>query len=120
MKNEKFAGCWKLVEFEYHRPNGEVVYPLGKDPIGSLIYHSHFSPYGGRVAARLGSGVGRASCGPARAKLAHDPSDCNCTAAASIEQRRLISAVGGAMIARAGRNQLTARILRIPITEQEP
>lgn len=41
MKNEKFAGCWKLVEFEYHRPDGEVVFPLGKNPIGSLIYHSN-------------------------------------------------------------------------------
>jgi len=37
---QKLAGAWKLVSFVYHRPSGDLVYPLGKDAIGSLLYHA--------------------------------------------------------------------------------
>lgn len=41
MGKEALVGVWKLVLFEYRRSNGELVYPLGQDPTGSLIYHEN-------------------------------------------------------------------------------
>jgi Lipocalin-like domain len=37
---ESFIGAWRLVAFEEVRPDGEVVYPYGKDAVGLLIYDS--------------------------------------------------------------------------------
>jgi hypothetical protein len=33
-----FVGTWKLLSYEQRRPNGEVVYPRGRDPLGVLMY----------------------------------------------------------------------------------
>jgi len=35
--SERFIGTWKLVSFEM-RSDNQVTYPLGKDPVGYLIY----------------------------------------------------------------------------------
>ncbi|MCI0490031.1 MAG: lipocalin-like domain-containing protein [Blastocatellia bacterium] len=35
---DKFTGAWKLVSFEERRPDGEINYPYGRNPIGLLIY----------------------------------------------------------------------------------
>jgi hypothetical protein len=35
---EKFIGAWRLVAFEEEGPDGELVYPYGKDATGLLIY----------------------------------------------------------------------------------
>ena len=35
--SERFIGTWKLVSFEM-RSDDQVTYPLGKDPVGYLIY----------------------------------------------------------------------------------
>jgi hypothetical protein len=35
-----FHGAWRLVAFEEETPDGETVYPYGKDAVGSLIYDS--------------------------------------------------------------------------------
>lgn len=37
---ERFIGAWRLVAFEEEGPDGEVVYPYGKDAAGLLIYNS--------------------------------------------------------------------------------
>ena len=37
--SEEFIGTWKLISFEM-RSDDQVTYPLGKDPIGYLIYSS--------------------------------------------------------------------------------
>lgn len=37
---ERFIGAWRLVAFEEEGPDGEVVYPYGKDAAGLLIYDS--------------------------------------------------------------------------------
>jgi hypothetical protein len=37
---ESFIGAWRLVAFEEEKPDGEVVYPYGKDAVGLLIYDS--------------------------------------------------------------------------------
>ena len=37
---ERFIGAWRLVAFEEEGPDGEVVYPYGKDATGLLIYDS--------------------------------------------------------------------------------
>ena len=31
-------GVWKLISFELQKADGEVVYPFGKNPQGSVIY----------------------------------------------------------------------------------
>ena len=35
--SEEFVGTWKLISFEM-RSDDQVTYPLGKDPVGYLIY----------------------------------------------------------------------------------
>ena len=37
---ERFIGAWRLVAFEEEGPDGEVVYPYGKDAAGLLTYDS--------------------------------------------------------------------------------
>lgn len=36
----RFIGAWRLVSFEEETIDGEIVYPYGENPIGSLIYDS--------------------------------------------------------------------------------
>ena len=36
---ERFIGAWRLRSFEYRKPDGETVHPLGEDATGSLVYH---------------------------------------------------------------------------------
>ena len=36
----RFIGAWRLVSFEEETSDGEIVYPYGENPIGSLIYDS--------------------------------------------------------------------------------
>lgn len=38
MDTTDFAGTWKLVSFEARRSNGEVLHPMGREPIGRIIY----------------------------------------------------------------------------------
>ncbi len=38
MTMEKFVGTWKLVSYEARLEDGTVLYPMGKDAIGTLIY----------------------------------------------------------------------------------
>lgn len=38
MKKEHFTGNWKLVSSEFRLPDGQVVYPMGRDAIGMLMY----------------------------------------------------------------------------------
>jgi len=45
--SERFIGTWKLVSFEM-RSDDQVTYPLGKDPVGYLMYS-----YEGYMAASL-------------------------------------------------------------------
>ncbi len=35
---ERFVGAWRLVAFEEDGPDGEIVYPYGKDATGLLVY----------------------------------------------------------------------------------
>ena len=35
--SERFIGTWRLVSFEM-RSDDQVTYPLGKDPVGYLMY----------------------------------------------------------------------------------
>jgi Lipocalin-like domain len=43
MKN-KLEGAWELQSFEIAKSNGDIVYPFGKNVIGSIIYsHGRFS-----------------------------------------------------------------------------
>jgi hypothetical protein len=37
---EKFTGAWRLLAFEEEGPDGTLIYPYGKDPVGLLIYDS--------------------------------------------------------------------------------
>lgn len=37
-KSAPIIGAWKLISFEIHRENGEVIYPFGKNAQGSIIY----------------------------------------------------------------------------------
>jgi hypothetical protein len=37
---QRFIGAWRLVVFEEEGPDGELVYPYGKDATGLLIYDS--------------------------------------------------------------------------------
>ena len=36
----EFHGAWRLIAFEEDGPDGETMYPYGKDAVGSLIYDS--------------------------------------------------------------------------------
>ena len=35
---KRFIGAWRLVAFEEDRPDGEIIHPYGKDPVGLLVY----------------------------------------------------------------------------------
>jgi hypothetical protein len=35
---EQFVGTWKLLSFEFRRADGGVLYPLGEDAVGRLMY----------------------------------------------------------------------------------
>ncbi len=39
-KNGKHVGTWKLISFEVRSSRGNVMYPLGKDPYGMLMFDS--------------------------------------------------------------------------------
>jgi len=34
---EKLVGVWKIVSYEIRRADGQILYPAGKDPLGTLI-----------------------------------------------------------------------------------
>src|SRR6185295_7745971 len=36
----EFNGAWRLIGFEEDGPDGETLYPYGRDAVGSLIYDS--------------------------------------------------------------------------------
>jgi len=38
MENETFTGSWRLVSSEFRRSDGEVIYPLGENAVGILMY----------------------------------------------------------------------------------
>ncbi|MEH2026203.1 lipocalin-like domain-containing protein [Nostoc sp.] len=38
MTNPNFVGVWKLVSWKTENPNGKIIYPYGKNPIGHLTY----------------------------------------------------------------------------------
>lgn len=38
MREDQFIGTWKLLSFEFRRSDGGIVYPLGKDAVGVLMY----------------------------------------------------------------------------------
>lgn len=40
MQSEKLAGTWKIVSFELRSSSGEVIYPYGRDPLGTVMYDS--------------------------------------------------------------------------------
>ena len=40
MQNERFVGSWKLLSCEARSSNGEVNYPLGRNPFGLIMYDS--------------------------------------------------------------------------------
>jgi len=44
-KLEKFAGCWKLVSYEFRTADGKLLHPFGPDPVGISINDGkgHFS-----------------------------------------------------------------------------
>lgn len=42
------AGAWRLIAFEFRKPDGEVIYPFGRAARGSIIYTES-----GRYAAQL-------------------------------------------------------------------
>jgi len=44
----QFTGAWKLVSSEFRRSDGQVIYPLGSDAAGMLIYDSS-----GHMSAQL-------------------------------------------------------------------
>ncbi len=35
---ESFVGVWDVVSFEMHLPDGKVIHPFGKHPVGRVIY----------------------------------------------------------------------------------
>lgn len=41
MSIESFAGAWKLISSEMRTSGGKILYPLGEDCAGSLIFDSH-------------------------------------------------------------------------------
>ena len=38
MREDQFIGTWKLLSFEFRRSDGGIVYPLGKNAVGILMY----------------------------------------------------------------------------------
>lgn len=38
MEKEHFVGTWKLVSSEFKSPDGQAVYPYGRDAVGMLMY----------------------------------------------------------------------------------
>jgi hypothetical protein len=38
VREDQFIGTWKLLSFEFRRSDGAIVYPLGKDAVGILMY----------------------------------------------------------------------------------
>nr|VFJ56701.1 MAG: Lipocalin-like domain-containing protein [Candidatus Kentron sp. DK] len=38
MDKNPFIGTWKLISFEGHPENGEIFFPLGQKPTGTLMY----------------------------------------------------------------------------------
>ena len=48
MKREDFTGNWKLVSSEFRLPDGQVVYPFGRDAVGMLMYSA-----GGRMCVQI-------------------------------------------------------------------
>jgi hypothetical protein len=45
---EEFFGAWRLVSFEERQPDGRVIHPYGRDPVGLLIYEAS-----GRVSVQI-------------------------------------------------------------------
>lgn len=45
---ERFVGAWRLVAFQEEKPDGEVIYPYGKDAAGLLIYDAS-----GRISVQI-------------------------------------------------------------------
>src|SRR4026207_1105824 len=35
---KRFIVAWRLVAFEEEQPDGEIIHPYGKDPVGLLVY----------------------------------------------------------------------------------
>ncbi len=35
---KEFIGAWRLIALEDRLPDGEIVYPYGRDPVGLLLY----------------------------------------------------------------------------------
>ena len=46
------VGAWRLISFQSRTDNGEVTYPFGEEPQGTLIYTAH-----GRYAVQLMRGA---------------------------------------------------------------
>ena len=38
MERNPFVGTWRLMSLEMRRPDGQVGYPLGRDPVGYITY----------------------------------------------------------------------------------
>ena len=45
---ERLIGAWKLLSFEQRAPNGDVTHPVGRDPLGILMYDKT-----GRMAVQI-------------------------------------------------------------------
>jgi Lipocalin-like domain len=45
---DPFVGVWDLISFERRTASGETVYPMGKNPVGRLIYDAQ-----GHMSAQL-------------------------------------------------------------------
>ena len=39
MAQNPFIGTWRLVSCELRKPDGEVSYPFGRDPVGYIMYN---------------------------------------------------------------------------------
>ena len=48
MEAARFIGTWSLVSFEIQRPNGETIYPSGRDAQGILMYDAN-----GKMSVRV-------------------------------------------------------------------
>ena len=48
MGKEQFIGTWRLVSLEIRGPDGEVMYPMGQNPRGVLMYDAN-----GEMAVQL-------------------------------------------------------------------
>lgn len=47
--NRRFLGAWRLVSFEARAGDGTVTYPLGRDPVGIIMWDDS-----GAMSAQLG------------------------------------------------------------------